>query len=226
MKKHLFKVLTAFALVICSTFALTGCFGGEAKVTAIDLTQTFKTQYEIGETLDVSNGIIKVTYDDDTQKDLFVTNSMVAGFNTQTVGQKTMIITYKDSTKTVPYTVTGPSFKEDRYLWYNPTLSTGNCIYIYKQGGAYIFAQYSVSNSNAAAEWMKLQNSAYLEDVTGIVTMTMTVTLNESDYYYYMSGTIDTFTVSFKIYSLDNMVRIDAPGVNALDGFVRFISAA
>ena len=224
MKKNLFKVLTAFALVICSTFALTGCFGGEAKITAIDLAQSFKTQYEIGETLDVSNGIIKVTYEDDTQKDVVVTESMVSGFNTQTAGQKTMVVTYKDSTKTVSYTVTGPRLEEERYLWYNNTSSMANCIYFYKQGDTYVYVQYSVSNSSGPQEWLNLQDADYLANVNG-VTLPLSVELG-NDYYYYMTGSIGSTSVTLKINSINNIVNTEQPDTNLIDGFVRYIPAA
>ena len=226
MKKNLFKVLTALALVFCTTFAIAGC--GTMKVTAIDLAQSFKTQYEIGETLDISNGFLRVTYEDDTQKDLSVTESMVSGFHNETVGQKTMILSYKNATKNIPYTITGPSLKEDRYLWYNNTDSTTYTFgyYVHKENGVYTMIYLYTSKIDIATLWTNLQDPDYLEEViSGRVSMR--INLNESDYYYYASlydsPNPDPVQV-LKIQSIDNFVDVET-GVNELEGFTRYIPA-
>ncbi len=63
-------------------------------------TEPRKQRYDKGEALDLSGGYIVVTYEDDTHKDIPMTESMISGFNTNTAGEKVLTVTYAEFTDT------------------------------------------------------------------------------------------------------------------------------
>ena len=99
------KILMTIAIVLVLSMPMfvSGCFGDQE---GIKLHTEFKTQYYVGEALDLTNG--KIEYTDDDGKKMFVaiTNSMVTGFDNSTVGTREMIITYEENTILVSYTIT------------------------------------------------------------------------------------------------------------------------
>ena len=71
-------------------------------------TEPRKLRYEKGEALDLSGGFIVVTYEDDTHKDIPMTESMISGFNTNTAGEKILTVTYAEFTDTFTIEVRFP----------------------------------------------------------------------------------------------------------------------
>ena len=65
-----------------------------------------KTEYKVGETLDVTNLTILVTMSDTTTKTVPVTSDMVDDFDTSTAGTKTLTITYEGKKTTYNINVT------------------------------------------------------------------------------------------------------------------------
>ncbi len=65
-----------------------------------------KTEYKVGEALDVTNLTILVTMSDTTTKTVPVTADMVGDFDTSTAGTKTLTITYQGKKTTYNITVT------------------------------------------------------------------------------------------------------------------------
>ena len=63
-----------------------------------------KTEYKVGDSLDVTNLKIEATMSDGTKEQIFVTKEMVSGFDSSTAGIKTLTITC--GVKTASYTVT------------------------------------------------------------------------------------------------------------------------
>ena len=59
-----------------------------------------KEYLESKETLDVSNGKIRLSYDNDTYSDIVLLESMVSGFDNTTVGSQTLTVTYGGFTDT------------------------------------------------------------------------------------------------------------------------------
>ena len=88
-------------LCCCTSFIFVGCDNGQK----LELTQSFKTQYYLNEELDTTNGIIQYTDENGEKTSVEVTNEMVSAFSTETLGTRKMIITYKDYTLEVSYTV-------------------------------------------------------------------------------------------------------------------------
>ncbi len=97
--KRISTALLAILSLFLFSFALTAC--GESK---IELVEDFKLEYNIGEELDVSGGVIKYTNGGE-EKLVSLTADMVTGFNSQTAGERTLIITYEGLQTTVKYTV-------------------------------------------------------------------------------------------------------------------------
>ena len=89
---------------------------------------THKTAYTKGEPLDVSNLTIEVTMSDSTKTTKNVTAEMVSGFDKNTEGTQTLIITYEGKTTTYNVTVTAgttppptpPTPDDDYYIPYKP----------------------------------------------------------------------------------------------------------
>ncbi len=98
------KIVLTFALVlaICLPTVLLSACGGEKK---LSLVQKFKTEYYVGETLDVSAGILKYIDADGKATNFAVEEDMVSVFSTEKPGNRKLLITYKEETLTVDYTV-------------------------------------------------------------------------------------------------------------------------
>ena len=219
MKKNLVKSFTAFILLLCTAFLFAGC-NLFAKVTSIEIEKPFKTVYELGETINTSNGVLKVTLSNGAQKDVAITKSglvklphkikpvarksniTVTGFSTETVGKRTMIIEHENATCTLDYTVTHPfPITEGRYLYYDS--SSDYYMYFYKDTDYYVGIKYYMDDSSAALEWVKLQDATYLDrtDASGY-SIRFTMELNTNDYYYYMTD-VDGENDPIKLISLD-----------------------
>ncbi len=67
-----------------------------------------KTEYDVGETADMTGLILKVVYSDGSEK--YVTSGYeIKGFNTVSAGEKTVTVMYKDKSATFSVTVTNKS---------------------------------------------------------------------------------------------------------------------
>lgn len=68
---------------------------------AIDTSSTYKTEYKVGDSLDVSGLKIKVTKSDNSEETVDVTSDMVTGFDSKNVTEsQPLTITYQDKTAT------------------------------------------------------------------------------------------------------------------------------
>nr|DAW87704.1 MAG TPA: Glycine rich protein [Bacteriophage sp.] len=75
-------------------------------VTKIEIFTSPKTIYRIGESF-VEQGIIQVTYSDNSQLLVPITSNLLTGFDTSSVGTKTVTITYAGVTTTYDITIIG-----------------------------------------------------------------------------------------------------------------------
>lgn len=81
----------------------------EKALSSIEIgTKPSKVEYQLGESLDVTGGIILAKYQDGTQDNIGITKEMVAVSDISTEGTKTVTVsyTYKGVTKTTSYEVT------------------------------------------------------------------------------------------------------------------------
>ena len=79
-----------------------------SSVKTLSLKTSFKTDYYVGDNLDVTGGVLSYTVNGNSQ-DINITANMVSNFNTDTVGNRTLTITYNNLTVQVCYTVSQPS---------------------------------------------------------------------------------------------------------------------
>ena len=103
------KKIKTILICLLSCLMLTCCFACNAKddeptVSSIAIATNPKTEYYIGDTLDITGATITVTYSDDTTKTIDVTIEMITVPDLTTEGEKEVIITYSE--KTVTYRIT------------------------------------------------------------------------------------------------------------------------
>ena len=65
-----------------------------------------KKTYVKGQELDLTGGMITITYDDDTTKDVEITKDMITGYIANVLGEQEITVTYKGKTTTFKVTVT------------------------------------------------------------------------------------------------------------------------
>lgn len=70
----------------------------------ISINTSFKTEYYMGEKLDLTGGTLNYTKDGNT-KQVNITSDMVNGFTSVSSGTRTLVISYQGFTCTVPYTI-------------------------------------------------------------------------------------------------------------------------
>ncbi|MBE7073902.1 MAG: hypothetical protein E7379_02285 [Clostridiales bacterium] len=96
-------------------FALTGCFGKDKPV--LEIFAPLKTEYYVGEEFDTSVGGLKYTEDGKTEY-LELEDVDIKFFNTDTAGEKTFVISYKEANLEVDYTVIEPLQMQDKQVYY------------------------------------------------------------------------------------------------------------
>ena len=95
MNKKLILILLATVLVFSSLFFLVSC-GEEVSIDHLEIYSMPKTDYTIGESLDLRDAKIRVVYKDNTEKLVDVTASMLSGFDSQTLGKQYIKIYYEN----------------------------------------------------------------------------------------------------------------------------------
>lgn len=116
MKKSL-AVGLVFSLVLAVAGLFTACGkdnaadekakttdGGENPQVVLSIYSDFDTTYYVGQTLNISGGILNYTKDGKTNK-VAITEEMISGFSTDTAGNRNMIVTYQDEQLLINYTV-------------------------------------------------------------------------------------------------------------------------
>lgn len=101
--------ITAIALVMVIALSLGVFTACDTKVKAISVVEgSVKTEYDIGETVDLTNAKIKVIYEDNTEKEIALTEKMFdKPIDTNTAGTKSYTITYEGAKTTLDITVNG-----------------------------------------------------------------------------------------------------------------------
>jgi hypothetical protein len=94
--------LAAIALVAAAVFAFSACDNGtnpsgktpEVTLVSIEVTKNpNKTDYEIGEQLDITGIEVTASYSNNTSEKVTVTVTNITGFNSATAGNKTLTVT-------------------------------------------------------------------------------------------------------------------------------------
>lgn len=117
MFKKLAKSILMVMLLVCS-FTFVACgdknnndnasnnggLAGKA-IEKIELMTELDNSFFVGDSLDLTEAKIKVTYENKTTEEIVITSEMIAGFDTSTAGEKTLTVTYEGKTINVPYSV-------------------------------------------------------------------------------------------------------------------------
>ena len=81
-----------------------------AAVTKIEMgTLPTKTEYFVGEDIDLTGAKITVTYEDGSTPNIDVTSEMISGFDSSTAGTNTVTVTYEGKTTTFNVTIKEPA---------------------------------------------------------------------------------------------------------------------
>ncbi len=99
--------MSVLAVLLC----ITACTNGDQQaVKSIEIVEgSFPTQVNVGETPDFSGIKIKITYTDDTTKEIGYSDVTVSELDTSTAGVKTLTVTYGLLTLSVDITVVDPN---------------------------------------------------------------------------------------------------------------------
>ena len=91
---------------VCLSLCFVGCsFGSNPTIERIDVKGSIQTEYAINEELNLNDAKLILTYSNDSQKEIKLIASMISGFDTTTVGNKTLTVTYKEKTTQINYVV-------------------------------------------------------------------------------------------------------------------------
>ena len=99
-KNILFAFLALIVLAL-PMFAL-GC---DSDQSSLEVFNSFKTEYYQGETIDLTDGVLKYTDKEGDVSYINVSSDMIINFNTTTPGNRKMVIIYNDETLEISYVV-------------------------------------------------------------------------------------------------------------------------
>ena len=104
------KRIVLALLMVFSVFGLVACV--EATEVTVDhltiVTEPTKVEYNVGESLDLTGLEVKAVYSDETEKTLVEADLTVAGFDSESVGEKTVTLTYEGKSASFAVTVFDP----------------------------------------------------------------------------------------------------------------------
>jgi len=101
-------VLAAVIGFTLAGLSLTGCDNGDGDKTLVSIAVTTlptKTEYTVGEILDLSGLVITATYSDGSTAAVSISAANISGFDSATAGQKTVTVSFGGKTTTFSVTV-------------------------------------------------------------------------------------------------------------------------
>ena len=113
----------ALLLMISCPFVLTACKkdkdddnkgggngggSGSTTIESVEIVGELKTNYFVGDELDIEGIQVKITKSDNSTETITLTANMISGFDTTSAGEKTLTVTYEEETATVVYYVVEP----------------------------------------------------------------------------------------------------------------------
>ena len=104
MNKKLILILLAIVLVVSSTIFLVSC-GEEVSIDHLEMYSMPKTNYNLGESLDIKDARLRVVYKDNTEKLVDITSSMLSGFDPNTLGVQYIKVYYENHSTVFTVTV-------------------------------------------------------------------------------------------------------------------------
>ncbi len=110
---------STFTGTACVTVAEADEKKEEAKISKLEVSGEYKTDYVIGDELDLDGIVIKAVYDDNSEEEISVDKVDVTGFDKETAGEQTLTLTYEKVSAEIKVTVSefeGKGTVEDPYL--------------------------------------------------------------------------------------------------------------
>ena len=193
------KTLTVTYQNCKTTYTITVSNSSSVTAKSIKISAFPKTSYKVGESLDVSGGMLTVTYNDDSTGTIAMTTSMVSGFSSATTGTKTLTVTYQNCKTTYTITVSNSSSDDVQWIMISSYPKTD-----YKVGesldvsGGSIMVCYSDSSIETVA-MTKSMISGFSTAAAGICTVTVTYKGCTTSYYISVSGSSGSSIVSIMI---------------------------
>lgn len=174
MKKRVLAAGLGIGLALAGAGLLTACGGGNETKDGLSIHTNFDTTYYVGQTLDVTGGILNYTKDGNTTQ-IAVTEDMISGFTTDKAGNRNMIVTYEGETLLINYTVNEVPTRSDvstSKVYKSGTLtnpSTGESQYAYVRfnylGEDLYFKAIGASTNDADSNYV--YDSVVWDTVTG-----------------------------------------------------------
>lgn len=197
--KKVRKTVFIMLLLFTYTFMLTGCdlFGGSKP--KLQIYQQIKQYYAVGDSLDVSSGLLRVTNGDDISYQ-HITSDMVTGFSTATPGARTMVITYDGAQVTVSYKVFENVQNDVYYRSANSLSGTGNpAMYMYFKFNHTTKTMFGLTSSSATVSGLTQSAIGYhftqTVDFSGITLTSVSQMNNYSLIISIFNITSQTFTL-------------------------------
>lgn len=207
--KKLNKVFVSLALVLVLVIPVlvSGCFGGSKE--GIKIHTEFKTEYMIGEDLDLTNG--KIEYTDKTGKKtvVVITEQMVTGYDKNNAGTRELVITYEGNTLLVEYTVNPYDVELGAVYYQTPFMIAQDFDYGYLKFVSATEAYLKGSDEGPSAETLALLfqgdygKETFVRDVVNNKVVYNTTQLPHGDNSIIMDITltvIDETTIKFSIF--------------------------
>ena len=142
------------------------------KVTAIFVNSTsHKTSYKVGESLDISGLIIKVTKSNGSIENVYVTSSMVSGFDSSVVGTQTLTITYGGCTTTFDvevHEIETETVEATASNVYDKVSGLSSGYYLLKLSGE--ITSSTIADITSAMEYTSAKINLDLSDTTGLTS--------------------------------------------------------
>lgn len=199
--KKLTKIMTsivlAFGLFAC-VFSFAGCQGNEKELINIGLSKEIKTEYAINEKIDLNDAKLVLTYNDDSQKEMTISNDMITGFDTTTVGEKTLTISYNAKEIKVAYKV---------YIKDFDTIMNNVSINFLNESKFYLKAQENVENEWRDSLYDYVKNGRYLKLINGEIEVIYDL-INHKSYYKNEVKDSDMKLTDISYYSIINQSSV------------------
>ena len=163
--KILKNIITPVFLFMFTCVLLVGC--NPTRVDKVELTNPICVNYALNDEIELKDAKLKVFYSNNTDEELEITSDMITGFDTITLGNKKMTISYEGKSVDISYVVSEVRFGMYKY-------STGG-IYIGLQlsqdgTGVYYSAYQGVDNESLIFNWIKSGDIIYLSTGGSVFT--------------------------------------------------------
>lgn len=187
--KKLKSALCIALCFLCFGAILTGCdlFGGNKNQPierSIEIHTSFKTEYYVGEQLNVSGGILSYKNENGQTSLVAITTDMISGFDSSQLGPKQMILTYNELQLLVDYNViNAPTLPKADTYYITTTFNDNRIILIYVSSEASVGLTYIYSSDTQT-----IRQNAIDSVSTHVKFYTKSVANGKNIYTYTESG--------------------------------------